>query len=246
MTRRLLASAMVAVLARVVAAARGEVFDTALRDNRPSAFIPAHVAKLMLAAPALSTPGGAVKDAVSDAASGRAEGRPSCWCSVAGEPGQSWLRVLLPTRPNGASGWIPRDEAASRNPVEGGGFAGRPARVRDPPGRLVRSFPVVVARPGYPHPDRPIRGCRAHPAAQPDQFYGSWMLTLTAHSTVLNTFAGGDGRVALHGRGGSSLSVPVGTASSHGCVRMRNGDIDWLARHAEAGRRLIVARSLQR
>ena len=74
----------------------------------------------------------------------------------------------------------------------------------------------------------------------PTQFYGSWMLTLTAHSNVLNTFAGGDGRVALHGRGGSSLDSPVGTASSHGCVRMRNADIDWLARHAEAGTPVVI------
>ena len=71
--------------------------------------------------------------------------------------------------------------------------------------------------------------------AQPvDDFLGSWVLPITAHSDVLKTFDGGDGRVALHGRGGASLNDPVGSAASHGCVRLRNADITGLVRRVGA------------
>ncbi len=55
-----------------------------------------------------------------------------------------------------------------------------------------------------------------------------WVLTLTAHSDVLRTFDGGDGLTAIHGRGGASLQDPLGSARSHGCIRLGNRAIDWL------------------
>src|SRR2546421_616713 len=58
-------------------------------------------------------------------------------------------------------------------------------------------------------------------------FEGSWILTLTAHSQVLNHF---DGGVALHGRGGASLGDPLGMAASHGCIRFDNGAIGEIVR----------------
>jgi lipoprotein-anchoring transpeptidase ErfK/SrfK len=48
-------------------------------------------------------------------------------------------------------------------------------------------------------------------------------------------FDGGDGQVALHGRGGASLLDPLGSARSHGCVRLANGAIDWIAGHVPVG-----------
>ncbi len=64
----------------------------------------------------------------------------------------------------------------------------------------------------------------------PDDFLGAWILPLTAHSDVLKTYDGGDGRVALHGRGGASLAAPLGSAASHGCVRLANADISRVVR----------------
>ena len=55
-------------------------------------------------------------------------------------------------------------------------------------------------------------------------------LTLTAHSDTLQRYDGGDGRVALHGRGGESLRVPLGSARSHGCVRISNAAIASIVR----------------
>jgi len=62
----------------------------------------------------------------------------------------------------------------------------------------------------------------------PNDFLGSWVLELTAHSDVLQRFDGGNGTVGIHGRGGSSLLDPLGSSLSHGCIRLDNGSIDWL------------------
>jgi lipoprotein-anchoring transpeptidase ErfK/SrfK len=52
---------------------------------------------------------------------------------------------------------------------------------------------------------------------------------------VLDNYGGGPGRVAIHGRGGASLADPLGTARSHGCIRVANLDVQWLARSVAAG-----------
>ena len=95
-------------------------------------------------------------------------------------------------------------------------------------GTLVRRVQVVVGAPGTPTPVGlfSIIGAWASP---PDAFLGSWILPLTtAHSDVLQQFDGGDGTVGIHGRGGASLLDPLGSARSHGCVRVDNSSIDWL------------------
>jgi lipoprotein-anchoring transpeptidase ErfK/SrfK len=64
---------------------------------------------------------------------------------------------------------------------------------------------------------------------------GPWALHLTGHSNVLFNYGGGPGRVAIHGRAGDLLADPIGTARSHGCVRVQNGEISWLAAHVPEG-----------
>jgi lipoprotein-anchoring transpeptidase ErfK/SrfK len=41
--------------------------------------------------------------------------------------------------------------------------------------------------------------------------------------------------VAIHGRGGALLADPLGSARSHGCIRLDNGAIAWLAARATEG-----------
>lgn len=71
----------------------------------------------------------------------------------------------------------------------------------------------------------------------PDDFLGSWILPLTAHSHVLQEFGNGDGRVGIHGRGGASLLDPLGSSRSHGCVRLSNPAIESIVR--KVGRRKL-------
>jgi lipoprotein-anchoring transpeptidase ErfK/SrfK len=60
-------------------------------------------------------------------------------------------------------------------------------------------------------------------------FLGPWVLALTSFSEVLKNFGGGPGRVGIHGRAGASLRDPLGSARSHGCIRIPNRHISWMA-----------------
>lgn len=146
-----------------------------------------------------------------------------------------WLRVALPDRPNGRSGWIDADAtrlAPVRWRVEVNVAARRASAFHD--GRRVRSWRVVVGRPSTPTP----RGLFAvyERVRQPaGSELGPYALHLTAHSDVLFDYGGGKGRVALHGRAGPLLADPLGSASSHGCVRMDSSVVTWLAARAGPG-----------
>jgi hypothetical protein len=100
----------------------------------------------------------------------------------------------------------------------------------------VQRLKVVVGAPETPTPVGlfSIIGAWRSP---PSSFLGSWILALTAHSEVLRRFDGGDGTVGVHGRGGASLQAPLGTARSHGCIRLANSAIDRLV-HLIGARRL--------
>ena len=147
-----------------------------------------------------------------------------------------WLRVLLPQRPNGSSAWVATRRvrlAQTRWRVEIDVKRRSVGVLRD--GRTRRIFRAVVGAPATPTP----RGlfALAEVAPQPDRngFLGPTALHLTAHSDVLDDYGGGPGRVAIHGRGGESLLDPLGTARSHGCIRIDNDAVRFLARVLQPG-----------
>lgn len=150
--------------------------------------------------------------------------------------GREWLKVLLPYRPNGSTGWIPRDKTTLAHTPYWLELRLRTRRLsvyRD--GRRIRRFRAVIGAPRTPTP----RGLAAiyERNAQPDPkgFLGPWALSLTAFSKVLFDYGGGPGRVAIHGRGAESLRDPLGSARSHGCIRITNAAVRWLARRAGPG-----------
>ena len=51
-------------------------------------------------------------------------------------------------------------------------------------------------------------------------------LALSARSNVLQEFAGGPGQIALHGL--RNVGGVLGSAVSHGCVRLANDAMRWL------------------
>ena len=149
--------------------------------------------------------------------------------------GRCWLRVRLPSRPNDAAAWVNARNVILR-PTGWRLVVSRAARAlavyRN--GDRLRRFRVVIGASPTPTPDGlfSIVGVwRWNPA----DFLGSYILPLTAHSNVLQEFGGGDGRVGIHGRGGSSLFDPLGAARSHGCIRLANGAIEWLVRRVGVG-----------
>lgn len=161
--------------------------------------------------------------------------------SARGRGGRRWLRVRLQERPNDRAGWIAADRTRItrtrwRVVVSTGS---RTVTVRRR-GRAVRRFYAVVGTPSTPTP----HGLFAigERILQPPGVLGPWALHLTAHSRVLGNFGGGPGRVAIHGRSGSLLSDPLGTAASHGCIRLANSAISWLAARAVEGTPVVVRR----
>jgi hypothetical protein len=162
--------------------------------------------------------------------------------SQRGPEGELWLRVLLDRRPNGAAVWLVADDtvlSVDRWRLRVSLSRRRVTVYRA--GHALRTFPAVVGKVATPTPVGLF--AIAAELRQPEAagFEGSWVLPLTAHSRVLRHFAGGDGQVALHGRGGASLLDPLGSARSHGCVRLANAAIAWIARHVPSGTPVRVA-----
>ncbi len=160
--------------------------------------------------------------------------------SAVGPDGREWLKVLLPDRPNTNVGWISDDvvtlgRTAWRVVVD---LHSRRGQAYEN-GKLIRTWPVVIGASSTPTP----RGLFAvyERVRQPgDSDLGPWALHITAHSDVLDNYGGGPGRVALHGRRFDLLADPLGSASSHGCVRMDNSVISWLAARAGPGTPVVI------
>ncbi|MDA0181219.1 L,D-transpeptidase [Solirubrobacter phytolaccae] len=147
-----------------------------------------------------------------------------------------WLRVLLPERPNGRSAWVNARRvrlSRTRWRVEVDRSARLVRVLRG--GRTVRRFRAVVGAPGTPTPVGRFAVAEFAREPDPDGFLGPYALHLTAHSEVLDDYGGGPGRVAIHGRGGASLADPLGSARSHGCVRVSNAAVRFLARRLVPG-----------
>jgi lipoprotein-anchoring transpeptidase ErfK/SrfK len=150
--------------------------------------------------------------------------------------GRRWVRVRLDYRPNGFAAWIDaEDTILHRDPWRISVSRERRAVRIYRADRLVRTFAAVVGKPSTPTPTGLFAVAAELPQPDPGEFEGSWVLPLTAHSGVLRHFDGGDGQIALHGRGGASLIDPLGSARSHGCVRLANQTIGWIATHMPVG-----------
>lgn len=67
-----------------------------------------------------------------------------------------------------------------------------------------------------------------------------YALALSARSNVLQEFAGGPGQVALHGT--SNVGGVLGTAASHGCIRLASQAITWLATRLSPGTTVTITR----
>jgi lipoprotein-anchoring transpeptidase ErfK/SrfK len=150
-----------------------------------------------------------------------------------GKAGRAWVDVRLPGRPNGSSGWITTAGTVPswtqwRLSVN---LSARLVTVYDR-GRVADRFPAVVGAPSTPTPQGQFfieegLSLSAQAAGAP------YALATSARSDVLQEFDGGPGQIALHGMG--NLAGALGTASSHGCIRLATPAITWLAMHIGAG-----------
>jgi lipoprotein-anchoring transpeptidase ErfK/SrfK len=154
------------------------------------------------------------------------------------EGGVHWLQVLLPGRPNGHSGWIKQTATvltATPWKIVVESEKRRVTVYRS--GHLVRTFAAVVGKPSTPTPrgsffvEESIQ-LRAGDVGAP------YALALSARSTVLQEFDGGPGQIALHGL--SNVGGVLGSAVSHGCIRLDDGVMRWLAGRIGPGVPVVV------
>jgi lipoprotein-anchoring transpeptidase ErfK/SrfK len=159
---------------------------------------------------------------------------------AAGANGTDWVKVRVERRPRNAEVWIPgwatrRIWISWRITID---LSSRTARVYRE-GSLARRMRVVVGAPSTPTPTGHFYVVD-HLRLYNNWAHGVWALATSAYSMALMHFDGGNGVVALHGRG--YLTAPVGTAASHGCVRFNDGDIRWMAAHIQNGTRIDIKR----
>jgi lipoprotein-anchoring transpeptidase ErfK/SrfK len=152
--------------------------------------------------------------------------------------GEVWIEVLLPMRPNGVRGWIHSDfvtlkKTPFRVEID---IGDRRLRIYKA-GRRVLTAKVGVGKVDTPTPLGRFAIAETVVTNHPGGFLGPIVLPITGYSKVLNEFAGGDGRVAIHGTSVPSL---IGGRVSHGCVRMYNRDIVRVARMAQPGTPLLI------
>lgn len=149
-----------------------------------------------------------------------------------------WIHVYLPTRPNGSLGWI-RSRAVemydNRYRVVVHLRAHRLQLWSNR--RLLTTYPIATGTPSTPTPRGLFYIVELLQPDNPGGSYGPYSFGLSAHSNVLQTFAGGDGRVGLHGTNEPGL---IGSSVSHGCIRLRNAAVRRLARILPLGTPVYV------
>jgi lipoprotein-anchoring transpeptidase ErfK/SrfK len=231
----------ISVLAAVLLAPTGVAGAAAARPQAlvasPTATT-AHVARIVAPVVALTAPAtGKFKLRLGTQAFwGGGENQLLVLASRHDKAGRTWLKVLLPVRPNGSTGWIPRDRTLLgsthwRIVVSTGQ---RKVRVYHN-GHLARTFLAVVGAPGTPTPHGHYAIYEKIAQRDTQSIIGPWALHLTAFSDVLDNFGGGPGRVAIHGRNGAYLVAPLGSAESHGCIRVDDAEVGFLARVTISG-----------
>jgi lipoprotein-anchoring transpeptidase ErfK/SrfK len=154
--------------------------------------------------------------------------------------GQSWLHVRLPGRPSGHKGWI-RTNQTGRTSTEWHIFLELSTRrvTVYHHGRPTRRFRAVVGKPSTPTPRGRFFIEEALALSSRDAG-GPFALATSARSHVLHQFEGGPGQIALHGT--NNLSGALGTAASHGCVRLSTRAITWLGKRIGSGVPLTIRR----
>ena len=134
--------------------------------------------------------------------------------------GRDWVKLLLADRPNGSGLGCGATASCSAAPATGSPCTCAPGASSST--RTEAHAPVPGGRRRSPHAD--AAWARRDLPAQPPTGSardprGPWALSLTSLVQCVESYGGGPGRVAIHGRAGASLRDPLGSA----LVRVRPG-----------------------
>jgi hypothetical protein len=141
--------------------------------------------------------------------------------------GETWIEVALPGRPNGQHGWVPSGALGSLHVVRGYLLLDR-ERLRATlfrNGRRAFSAPIGVGKASTITPVGRFYVLEKLTTLNAP-FYGPYAIGTSAYAPTLSEWPGG-GVVGIHGTNEPQL---IPGRPSHGCIRMRNGDITRLWR----------------
>jgi lipoprotein-anchoring transpeptidase ErfK/SrfK len=138
-----------------------------------------------------------------------------------------WVQVELPVRPNGSTGWA-RQSDVTLTGLQYGLVVERAEHrlLLYDRTQLLHTYSVGIGTSETPTPGGLYYLIELLRPPNPSGAYGPYAYGLSGFSEVIHHFNGGDGVIGLHGTNEPSL---VGHDVSHGCIRLRNKDITYLA-----------------
>ena len=149
----------------------------------------------------------------------------------------AWYRISIPGRPNGRTGWVPA-ASVQVTPVDRWLVIFRGTRRFEffMRGKVVRSGPVAVGAPGM---ETPLGLFYVQAKFRPSEpVLGAFAFQTSGYSK-LSDWPGG-GVVGVHGTNTPQL---IGQAVSHGCVRLRNADVEFLRSRVLVGTPIKIVAS---
>jgi lipoprotein-anchoring transpeptidase ErfK/SrfK len=143
--------------------------------------------------------------------------------AVVGDDSAAWVEVLLPTRPNGTTGWVQRSRVRVTT-TDLRVFVNLRRRLLtvNRRSRTLLQTKIAVGTVANPTPTGATYITELLDTGKPDGLYGPYAFGLALHSDTLSEFGGGDGQVGIHGTNAPAL---IGQRVSHGCVRLTNADV---------------------
>lgn len=147
--------------------------------------------------------------------------------------GGEWVRVRIPGRPNGRTGWILRELLGGLQRTHWRILVDRSERRMRVyyAGHLLRIFPVGVGKPSTPTPTGHFWINERFKLSDPSNPYWPYALGTSDYSTLPNW--AGEGVIGIHGPFGEPQRIPGDP--SHGCIRMLSPDIAWLGPRVTLG-----------
>jgi hypothetical protein len=149
-----------------------------------------------------------------------------------------WLKIRVPGRPNGRTGWVREENLSNLKVIETHLTIDRSklrATLRKG-GKKVWSSPIGIGAPGTVTPKGRfwIRERLSNLGGSP--IYGPWAFGTSAYSDTLTDWPGG-GVVGIHGTNQPEL---IPGRPSHGCVRVPNPKINKLAKIMPIGTPITI------
>jgi lipoprotein-anchoring transpeptidase ErfK/SrfK len=170
------------------------------------------------------------------------DGFPEVYVLLASEQdaqGATWVRIRLPQRPNDVTGWVRGRTLGPAHLVHTRLVVDRQAlrvTLYDHGKRRFRAR-VGMGAPGTPTPAGSF-WIREKFRVSGNPLYGTRAMGTAAYSDVLTDWPGG-GVIGLHGTSEPGL---IPGRPSHGCVRLRNPDIERLYALTPVGTPLLITR----